>query len=72
MKKVTNWITRKCIENKSAYSVHGAMNFVKDKLPYPMYWFDTDNGSEFLNDLIIRWTQENDYLFTRSRVGKKK
>ncbi len=69
--KVTNWITRKCIENKSAYSVYGAMNFVKDKLPYPIYWFDTDNGREFLNDLIVRWTQENDCLFTRSRVGKK-
>ena len=69
--KVTNWIIRKCIKNKSAYCVHGSMNYAKNKLPYPMYWLDTDNGSEFLNDLIIKWTQENDYLFTRSRVGKK-
>ena len=29
------------------------------------------NGGEFLNALVIKWTIENDYLFTRSRAGKK-
>ena len=69
--KVINWLTRKCIENKSAESVHGAMNYVNNKLPYPTNWIDTDNGSEFLNGLIIKWTKTKGCLFTRSRVGKK-
>ena len=69
--KVTNWVIRKCIKNKSAHCVHGAMNYTKNKMPYSIFWIDTDNGSEFLNGLVIKWTIENDYLFTRSRAGKK-
>lgn len=69
--KVTNWVIRKCINNKSAHCVHGAMNYTKNKMPYSIFWIDTDNGSEFLNSLVIKWTIENDYLFTRSRAGKK-
>ena len=69
--KGTNWIIRKCIENKSMHCVHGAMNYTDEKMPYPINWIDTDNGSEFLNALIIKWTEINDYLFTRSRKGKK-
>ena len=49
----------------------GAMNYTDEKMPYPINWIDTDNGSEFLNALIIKWTEINDYLFTRSRKGKK-
>jgi hypothetical protein len=69
--KVTNWVIRTCMPNKSAISVHRAMDFAVEKLPYSLFWIDTDNGSEFLNDLIIKWTDIHDYLFTRSRAGKK-
>ena len=69
--KVSSWLSRRCVKNKSAASVHGGLNYIKEKIPYPITWVDTDNGSEFLNALIIKWTEEHEYRFTHSRAGKK-
>lgn len=69
--KVTNWVVRRCIANKSAICVHAALNDVVDATPYSLYWIDTDNGGEFLNGLVAKWIADKQYRHTRSRKGKK-
>ena len=39
--------------------------------PYPVWGIHTDNGTEFLNDHLIRYCKANDLKFTRSRPYRK-
>lgn len=40
-------------------------------LPFPLLGVDTDNGSEFLNEVWLRYCQQEELTFTRSRPYRK-
>jgi hypothetical protein len=40
-------------------------------LPFPLLGIDSDNGSEFINDELIRYCDDEHLTFTRGRVGRK-
>ncbi len=40
-------------------------------LPFRVLGIDTDNGSEFINELLIELCARYEITFTRGRVGKK-
>ena len=40
-------------------------------LPFPLLGVDTDNGSEFLNGVWLRYCQQEELTFTRSRPYRK-
>lgn len=48
-----------------------ALTRLRKSLPFPFRGFDTDNGSEFLNDTVISYCHENAIEFTRSRPYRK-
>ena len=40
-------------------------------MPFPILGVDSDNGSEFINDDLLRWCQGRQITFTRARPGNK-
>jgi hypothetical protein len=43
----------------------------KEQLPFDLLGIDSDNGSEFINDLLYRYCLNHEITFTRSRPYKK-
>lgn len=40
-------------------------------MPFPILGIDSDNGSEFINDQLLRYCVQHQITFTRSRAGRK-
>ncbi len=43
----------------------------RERLPFPLLGLDTDNGSEFLNYLILEYCEREEITFMRSQAYKK-
>ncbi len=48
-----------------------ALERVLASFPFPIAGIDSDNGSEFINEHLLRWCEQNKITFTRSRSGNK-
>jgi hypothetical protein len=48
-----------------------ALRIGRGRLPFPLLGLDTDNGSEFLNYLLLEYCEDETITFTRSRAYKK-
>ena len=48
-----------------------AMERLRTTMPFPLRGFDTDNGSEFINELVVAYCTEHGIEFTRSRPYRK-
>ena len=48
-----------------------ALKRLRKTLPFPLRGFDTDNGSEFINDDVLKYCTEHGIEFTRSRPYRK-
>ena len=68
---VTTWTECLAIRNRSQHTVHAAIVQARMRLPFPLLGLDSDNGSEFINDLLLRYCQQEQITFTRSRPYKK-
>jgi hypothetical protein len=44
---------------------------VRQNLPFPLLGLDSDNGSEFINDELLRYCKQERISFTRSRPYRK-
>jgi len=44
---------------------------MRQRLPFALLGIDSDNGSEFINDLLYRYCLDEKITFTRSRPYKK-
>jgi hypothetical protein len=49
-----------------------ALDRLRVTLPFPLRGIDTDNGSEFINELLITFSTDRGIEFTRSRPCRKK
>jgi hypothetical protein len=58
------------IVRDSALVVEGIAN-VRARLPFAIRGLDSDNGSEFINEHLVRYCEENSIEFTRSRPYQK-
>jgi len=71
----TTWVARRAILGKSKAAVVDGMTHVEQTLPFPLLGIDSDNGSEFINDLLYAFCRERPQgqkiQFTRSRPYKK-
>lgn len=56
---------------RAATLVVEALKGLRDVLPFPLLGFDTDNGSEFINETVFAYCQEQHIEFTRSRPYRK-
>jgi hypothetical protein len=48
-----------------------ALTRLRKAMPFRLLGFDTDNGSEFLNEVVIAYCRDNAIEFTRSRPYHK-
>jgi hypothetical protein len=67
----TGWTEPVALRNRSQHSVSEAINDVRHRLAFAMLGLDSDNGSEFINNNLLRYCDEEMITFTRSRPYKK-
>jgi hypothetical protein len=65
------WVSLEAFIGKAQSRVHAALDKIKNRLPFPLLGFDSDNGSEFINGLMKRYCDFNKITFTRIRPYKK-
>lgn len=67
----TGWTECAAVAHKSQEVVFAALEAVRARLPFPLLGIDSDNGSEFLNDHLVRYCQREQLTFTRCRAYHK-
>jgi hypothetical protein len=67
----TGWTETRTVRNKAAKWVFGALVEIQANFPFPVLGIDSDNGSEFINQHLLRWCLDNKITFTRSRPNNK-
>lgn len=67
----TGWTECQAVANKTQQAVSAAIDQLHSLLPFDFLGLDSDNGSEFINDTLLRYCQENKITFTRSRPYRK-
>jgi IS30 family transposase len=63
----TGWTEVRTVRTKAARHVVAALLQVQVALPFALLGIDSDNGSEFINDHLLRWCLDQRITFTRSR-----
>lgn len=67
----TGWTVNRSVRNKAAKWVFEALEHVTEVFPFPIIGIDSDNGSEFINEHLLKYCTEHQITFTRSRPGNK-
>jgi hypothetical protein len=67
----TGWTECLALVNKTQVAVSQAISQLRLDLPFPLLGLDSDNGSEFINDTLLRYCQSEQITFTRSRPYHK-
>jgi hypothetical protein len=67
----TCWTVPMALRRKSAAEVLRALDLSVERLPFVLLGIDFDNGSEFLNEDLIKWCVAHSVTYTRSREYKK-
>ena len=67
----TGWTECLALANKTQVAVSQAISQLRLDLPFPLLGLDSDNGTEFINDTLLRYCQSEQITFTRSRPYKK-
>ena len=67
----TGWTACVALKNKAQVWTFAGIKKIRAKLPFPLLGLDSDNGSEFINEILWRYCQEQQITFTRSRPYRK-
>jgi len=67
----TGWTEVTGLLHRSQEAVSEALRRVRQRLPFPLLGIDSDNGGEFINDLLYRYCLDEQITFTRSRPYQK-
>jgi len=67
----TGWTDVTGVLHRSQEAVSKAIQLMRQRLPFPLLGIDSDNGGEFINDLLYRYCLDEKITFTRSRPYKK-
>lgn len=67
----TGWTVNRSVRNKAQKWVFEALEYATSVFPFGIIGIDSDNGSEFINDHLLRYCTEHQITFTRSRPGNK-
>jgi len=67
----TGWTEMQAVKNKAQIWVFEALKDIRKRLPFDLLGIDSDNGSEFINDHLVRFCREEQITFTRSRSYRK-
>lgn len=67
----TGWTETRAVRNKSQEQVFAALRGIRSNLPFPLLGIHSDNGSEFMNNHLIRYCHQEHITLTRSRPYRK-
>jgi len=67
----TGWTDVTALPHRSQEAVSTAIHLMRQRLPFALLGIDSDNGSEFINDLLYRYCLNEKITFTRSRPYQK-
>jgi len=67
----TTWVETRAVLGRGEGRVQTALDEIRQALPFRLRGIDSDNGSEFINDHLYRYCQEQAIQFTRGRPYKK-
>jgi hypothetical protein len=67
----SGWTELRALRNKARVWTHQAIEDIRQDLPFPLLGLDSDNGSEFINVHLVKYCEENEITFTRSRPWRK-
>jgi hypothetical protein len=63
----TQWVELVPLKNRAQIWAVGALNEIARRLPFPIRGLDCDNDSAFINHHLLRWCEQRQVVFTRSR-----
>ncbi|MBK6848912.1 MAG: transposase family protein [Proteobacteria bacterium] len=67
----SEWTECVALPVREAVVVVDTVTRLRPLLPFPLVGIDTDNGSEFLNEVMLAYCREASIDFTRSRPYRK-
>jgi len=67
----TGWVECLAVLPRNKQTVFEAIKTMRTRLPFALLGIDSDNGSEFINDLLFQYCQYQEITFTRSRPYRK-
>jgi len=67
----TAWTETRALLGKGQGRVQGALDEIRQALPFRLQGIDSDNGSEFINAQLYRYCRQHQIQFTRGRPYKK-
>jgi hypothetical protein len=67
----TGWTECVALANKGQTAVLAGLKQVRERLPFALLGIDSDNGSEFINDHLLRYCRREQLTFTRCRAYHK-
>lgn len=67
----TGWTDMQAVAHKTQAAVFTAIVEMRQRLPFRLLGLDSDNGTEFINDILYRYCLAEQITFTRSRPYQK-
>ena len=67
----SGWTETRAVMGKGKAAVVAALDDIRQSLPFSLVGIDSDSGSEFINEHLLRWCRQHNIAFTRSRPYKK-
>lgn len=67
----TGWTETIAVPTKAQCWVFEALKEIRERIPFDVLGIDSDNGSEFINHQLLKYCEEQELTFTRSRPGRK-
>lgn len=67
----TKWTETRAVINKAQRWAFDALKDIINFLPFSLRGIDSDNGSEFINNHLFRYCEQQHLTFTRSRPYRK-
>ncbi len=67
----STWSETVAVKNRAQVWTFEAIQKIKDRLPFKLLGIDSDNDGAFINAHLIKYCQDNQLTFTRSRASKK-
>jgi hypothetical protein len=67
----TGWTETRAVLGRGQEAVRQALEEIRQALPFPLRGIDSDNGSEFINEHLLRYCRARAIQFTRGRPYKK-
>ena len=67
----SGWIEMQPVWGKGMERVGGALHQVRQRLPFGLKALHTDNGGEFINELLVPWCRKEGISLSRGRPYKK-